>query len=277
MHTNDNPVVVSWGGGVQSKALALMVLNEDVRIAHYPRPALWLFADTGHEPRKISAQVERFGNMLMDAGMAFEVVGRDEKLMDHVLSRAEAGEGGISMPPVYVDRRKRGGRMPVWRGCTRDFKANLLDRRGKAWLAERGHKQAVKWYGISYDEIQRMRTPDRAWYTNAYPLIDAKMRRTDCIGILRDAGVDPVRSACTFCPFHSNEEWRAIRDDPQDWAEVVAFERRLRAAYEARGTVAGLESIPSLHESGLPIDQAPIDTSQEGFGWGNECAGICGV
>lgn len=39
---------------------------------------------------------------------------------------------------------------------------------------------------------------------------------------------------------------------------VVEFERRLRAAYIAHGHVAGLASIPSLHVSGLPIDEAPI-------------------
>jgi hypothetical protein len=255
-----------------------MVLTDDARLRPFGRPSLWLFADTGDEPRRVYAHVEEWGNRITDGGMEFARVKRDgPSLSEHTLTRAEAGQRGISMPPVYVERRDKPGRMPMRRGCTRDFKTNVLDAAGLAWLKARGETRAAKWYGISFDEVQRTRTPDRAWYDNVYPLVDLRLRRTDCLTMLAAAGFDAPRSACSFCPFHSNEEWRRVREDADDWQDVIDFERRLRAAYVAHGHVAGLATIPSLHPSGLPIDEAPIDTAQEGFGWGNECAGVCGV
>lgn len=66
----------------------------------------------------------------------------------------------------------------------------------------------------------------------------------------------PPRSACIGCPFHSDHEWRDMRDNrPEEWADAMKFDRALR-----------------------PLDEAPIDgnTAQADL-WGEECAGMCGV
>ncbi len=43
-------VAVSFGGGVQSTALAWLALSGDDRLPCVP--PLWIFADTGDEPRR---------------------------------------------------------------------------------------------------------------------------------------------------------------------------------------------------------------------------------
>lgn len=271
-------IVCSWGAGVQSTAIALLV--EQGRL---PRPDLWLFADTGDEPRAIYSHVRRWRPRLEALGEFRVVRSSRGRLSDHVLSKVRKGEGGISMPPMYVDRLKRSGRMPIRRGCTRDFKVRTMDREIRAWAnVPRGYKGKPivrHWLGISTDEAQRAKSSQVAWRRFEYPLLCIGLSRTDCVGILQEAEENAVKSACVFCPFHSNAEWRKIRSNAEDWAAAVAFEREVHRAWDTHGSVAGLKSRPTLHPSGLPLDDAPIG-SPEDDPWqdfDNECAGVCGV
>ncbi len=84
---------------------------------------------------------------------------------------------------------------------------------------------------------------------------------------------------CKFCPHHSDFEWRRLRsEEPKDFAKAVAFERRLISAWEQNKGVAGLKTRPSLHRSGLPLDEVEFDAQGDLWGsWDNDCAGVCGV
>jgi hypothetical protein len=61
------------------------------------------------------------------------------------------------------------------------------------------------------------------------PLLDLRLRRTDCIGIIRDAGLPvPPKSACWFCPLHSPEDWADMRrSDPDLFARACDLEDQL--------------------------------------------------
>jgi hypothetical protein len=85
--------------------------------------------------------------------------------------------------------------------------------------------------GISQDEISRMKTNQIKYIQNVYPLVEKKMRRSDCITWMEDNFYPtPPRSACTFCPYHSNEEWLKIKNgDPDEWKEVVEMDRAIRS------------------------------------------------
>lgn len=147
------PIVCSFGAGTQSSAIAQLVLE-----GRLPRPALWQFADTGEEPPSVYANLALWKSLLEAAGMNFMIVRRKERLSDHALDRARNGQGSISLPPMYVDRKKRAGR-------------------------------------------------------------------------------------------------------------------------EEHGTIAGLDSRPSLHKSGTPLGELDFAGAQQEMfgGWGNDCAGVCGV
>jgi hypothetical protein len=273
---------VSFGGGVQSTALAWMALrgHADLLSWQSPLPALWLFADTGDEPIAVYEHVDRMERELVGAGFEFRRVSAG-KLSDHVLERAEAGEGGISLPPLFVASDGREA-MPVRRGCTRDFKIKPLDRAARAHFGVPRRAQdwagepVRQWYGISADEGQRMRISQDRWRTFAYPLVELGWTRSRCLDYLDSIGESAPRSACVFCPFHSADEWRRVKDAPGDWAAAVAFEARLHAAHNEHGQIAGLRTKPFLHRSRVPLADVEFNR-QEAFSFDDECAGVCGI
>lgn len=88
----------------------------------------------------------------------------------------------------------------------------------------------------------------------------------------------PPRSACSFCPFHSDDEWRNLKENhPEDWSKAVQFERNLIAASAKQEVLKGT---PYLHESCVPLDQVDLKT-RPSHGqlnlFRNECTGLCGV
>ena len=137
-----------------------------------------------------------------------------------------------------------------------------------------------QWVGISLDETQRMRDSTDKWRRFRYPLIQkTPMRRAHIIRYLASKQVAAPRSACTYCPFHDNAEWKRIRAEPAEWQKAIDFEAAVHAAYDEHGHVAGLASKPYLHRQRVPLAEVNLGDDQlEMFGgMDNECAGVCGV
>lgn len=275
---------VSFGGGVQSTALAMLVIERHpdlIRAMGDVQPELWLFSDTGDEPQAVYKHEAVMRQRILDAGMDYKRVTAG-KLSEHVLDKAKRGERGISMPPMYVSTRT-GDTMPVRRGCTRDFKIKPLDKCAKKHFeVPRGYKGepfVAQWYGISSDEAQRMKIAQDKWRTFEYPLVKMGWSRRRCLDYLSDLGISAPRSACVFCPFHSAEEWKKVLAVPAEKAKVIDFERQLHAAWDEHGSVAGLETRPYIHSSRIPIEDVDHDKGQRSLwdSWDEECAGICGV
>lgn len=259
---------MSFGGGVQSTAIALLVEQGKL-----PQPDSWVFADTGDEPDEVYEHVERWKNRIDLA-----VVRVGPSLMDAYLDGISKGENP-PQPPLWIeDPSDPRGRMPMRRQCTERWKIRPI----KAWLKKRfdivngAGPQVVQWLGISTDEAHRMKPAHAGWYSIAWPLIDLGMRRTDCLKLLADAGEQAPRSACRYCPYHGNDEWRRLRKNASEWQKIIATERAIHKHWETHGKISGQASRPTLHKSGLPIDEVDLD-SQQSFGWGNECSGMCGV
>jgi hypothetical protein len=80
--------------------------------------------------------------------------------------------------------------------------------------------------GISTDEAHRMKPSREAWSVHRWPLIEKGMSRWDCIQWMAKHGYpEPPKSSCIGCPFHSDNEWRALRDDPESWADAVEIDK----------------------------------------------------
>lgn len=252
--------VLSLGAGVQSSALLLMAdagMFDD-------RPDVAIFADTGAEP---GAVYEWLDWLEQHVTIPIERV-QAGNLRDDIMS-ATRGERRVSNPPVFVDTDGKAG--IVIRGCTRDYKVRPIEKR----LRELRHGGKVEqWFGISLDEVQRMRDPRLDWMVNRYPLIDLGMSRHDCLLWLeRNGHPTPPRSACTFCPYHSDDEWRRLRDnDPDAWAEAVDVDAAIRDGLPTRGQAYLHRSLKPLHLVDLAT---PEDRGQLNFD--DECEGLCGV
>lgn len=92
----------------------------------------------------------------------------------------------------------------------------------------------INWIGISLDEVSRMKPSWEKWSQHRWPLIEADMTRHDCLRWMEKNGYPkPPRSACTYCPFHSDSEWRRMKiDTPAEFESAVLFEKKMQAARE---------------------------------------------
>lgn len=269
--------VLSWGAGVQSTAIALLIERGDL-----PKPDVIMWADTGSEPEAVYAHVEKWRDRL-NALAPFVVVrkgGKRPALHDAVIAKARTGKGSNTLP--FFLRDKNGGQPSfVRRGCTSNYKTIPLNQEAERMSKRLGFNGYRWWLGISRDEIQRMKVD--AWH----PLIEnfgggfrsEAYRRSDCLSIIADAGETAPRSSCVFCPFRTRDEWQAL--STPDRALVMRLDAELEAGFAKVGKHGSLKDRPYLRVDCTPADsdswfeQAP--DPQMSFGWDNECAGICGV
>lgn len=261
--------ILSLGAGVQSSTLALMAAAGEVT----PMPVAAVFADTGDEPASVYSWLD-----WLEKQLPFAVMRASNKtsLSAHVFSAIERGER-VSKPPLFTlpDTPSQAEGL-LTRDCTKDFKVSVIQRAVREIMRQQGATKVVQWIGISLDEAIRMK-PSRVGYsTHRWPLIEKRMTRHDCLRWMESHGFPkPPRSACVYCPHHSNAEWRRLRDEePEAWDRAVDFDRRIRT---------GIHKVRAkcfVHRDCVPLDQVDLSTDSErgqGLLWGNECEGMCGV
>ena len=133
--------------------------------------------------------------------------------------------------------------------------------------------------GISTDEFKRMKPSRDKWWVARCPLIESRVSRKSCLDWMEKKGFPlPPRSACVFCPFHSDLEWRRLKnEEPEEFANAVEFEKRIQEADEHNET---MRAKPFLHNSCIPLAEIDfrndIDRGQQLL-WDEECEGMCGV
>lgn len=273
----DETVIVNFGAGVQSTAIAMLAIEKNdffMRTLDGRLPKHWIFADTGDETAETYRHLEFMRERLEAEGFVLHVVVNKPglTLSQHVLS---GEKGGVSLPPFFV-ADKSGGYVPVMRCCTKDYKVRPIKRLINKLHGRKYREEITQVFGISADEAQRMREPDKQSLVFKYPLVSMGWKRSHCQSYLRDMGIRAPRSSCRYCPFHRNDEWRRIKSQPEEWAKTVQFERDVHALYDKQG-LAGLKTKPYLHSSRVPIDEIDFDAQIDLFTMDDECAGVCGV
>lgn len=266
---NDPIHIISLGAGVQSSTMALMAACGEIT----PMPVAAIFADTQHEPGAVYDWLE-----WLIAHLPFPVVKISRGSLQEHLLRVYWSEKNEKMTscgfPAFV-LNPDGTQGLMSRQCTRDFKSDPVEKETTKQMREHGSKRSVRWLGISLDEISRVKDPRRSTVDHRYPLIELRMNRGDCLAWMQKHGFpEPPRSACTFCPYKRNEEWRRLSQE--EFNAAVAFERELQGTH-ANGSLVG---VPWLHRSMKPLDQVDLSTEEERGQlnmFNNECEGMCGV
>ena len=137
--------------------------------------------------------------------------------------------------------------------------------------------RVIQWIGISLDEVHRMKPSRERWQQNRWPLVDAGMKRHDCLRWMEAHGFPkPARSACYFCPYKSNAEWRRLRDEEPGYFQAAID---LEVHFGAQKARAGVNGQLFFHASRVPLSQVDFSTAEErgqGSLFGNECEGMCG-
>lgn len=268
--------VLSLGGGVQSSVLALLAASGEVR----PQPDYAIFADTGWEPQPVYDHID-----WLEGQLPFPVirVTAGDIRQDLLSGQNSTGQAFTSIP-VFITSPDGRKTSIVKRQCTREYKLSPIESELRDLLGL-GYRERVPegvftelWIGISTDEAAyRMKGSRQKWIDHRWPLIERGWSRGDCRAWFDEQHPGRVlpRSACIGCPYHTDAEWREMREhDPVSWADAVLVDDALRSTQRAErfgGQVF-------LHKSRIPLDQ--ID-----FGGGSrqlslfeeECEGICGV
>lgn len=265
---------ISLGAGVQSSCLAYMAAEGEFE----DKVDAAIFADVGAEPQSVYNYLEHLKETLPFP--VYTVTHKDGLLADIV----NGVNGERSSSPPFYTKSENGEMAIVLRKCTRDFKIRPLMKKQKE-LAGLTRKRLPKspvvssWIGISLDEIQRMKMSREKWCENRFPLIEKRMSRHDCMMWMEKRGYKmPPRSACWFCPYHSNHEWRRLKnEEPEEFEKAVALDKMIRPNF------GGLKQQVYLHKSGLPLDEVDLRTDEEKGQttffdtWNNECDGMCGL
>lgn len=296
---------LSLGAGVQSSVLALMAARGEVS----PVPDAAIFADTHAEPAAVYRWLDWLEKQLpypvrrVSAGSLTEESLRvrtsqksGEKYIGHMIPAytlvvlekwmcSNCGTPATNQAVTcdecgwnkfHVGRFNENG--TLFRQCTDKHKLTPLKREVDKL---RAGEPATVWIGISWDEIQRMKESVRKGVQHRWPLIERRITRQKCVEWMEANGYPtPPRSACTYCPYHSDREWRRLRDtDPESWADAISYEKRLQ---DAAAQVPRLSGVPYLHPQRVPLEQVNLTDYDENQGqlWNtmqNECAGMCGV
>lgn len=280
--------VVNLGAGVQSTVLYL--LSREGRI-----PCdVAIFADTGEEPQAVYRHLgwlltlESPPILIRSAGCLGDDLQHGRNSTGHRFASIPAftASDHRTRPPGPV----RPGR--VRRQCTSEYKIEVIERTIRRDLLGLKPRQRIprgtivyQYFGITMDEAGRAargrrRFEKMAWARPVYPFLDMGWTRNDCLNWLKGRVPHPVpRSACVFCPFHTNREWLDLkRNDPAGWSRAVAIDEALRR--DGNVVNRSMDQKLYLHRRCLPLSEIDFETmatemvNPMAVG---ECQGVCGV
>lgn len=272
--------ILSLGAGVQSTALYLMLARGEV----LPQADAAIFADTRDEPEGV---YDHLRWLLAQPGPPILV--RSKGRISGDLAR---GERVASIPAFTADGEGRVGMMR--RQCSKEYKVDVINRTIRREICGGAPGRPlprdisiVQYIGISLDEVARAariaaNNGKRRGWSVRFPLIEKQMSREDCVEYLADkVPHETPRSACVFCPYHSDAEWARVKANPADWAHAVAVDASLR-----RPDVIAQRRLRQelyVHRSCKPLDQVELKPEPPAkralqllMSW--ECVeGVCGL
>jgi len=261
--------VLSLGAGVQSSTVALMI-----EYGELPMVDCAIFADTQNEPKYVYDWLQ-----YLKSRVSYPV---------HIVSKGNLKEDMLSSKynflaiPTYTINNKTGKKGFTMRQCTNEYKIQPIYQKIRRLLGLKKYQRVPKGtmiemvIGISRDEMVRCKESRLPYIKNDYPLVfDKKFNRGDCMEWLKNHNHPlPKKSACTFCPYHSNDFWLDIKNnDKEMWKEVVEVDRKIRNATRKP------EDEVFLHKSYVPLEEADLDPNKDQMDMFNDICdeGMCGV
>lgn len=188
--------LISFGGGVNSVALTILLVNEGWR-------GPIVFADTGCEWPETYEYLDLFEREWL-APRGLEVTrlrGLPWQRVKKGMSLIEYCEQAHVIPSAHR------------RWCTIEWKLKAVGRWAEANNVEMQH------IGIAADESRRQPNKSR-------PLCERGITREECLQITAAEGLPlPPRSSCFFCPLQKQAEWRRLwQQHPELYERAVQLE-----------------------------------------------------
>ena len=188
---------LSFGGGVNSVAMMLLLLDEGVEFE-----AVYVWMPDWPETHD-------YLMMLEEKGYPITVITGGETVR------------GVKEGNLYEyawSQRMVPQRKPRW--CTARFKVETM----------------LKYYqtpsfvniGIGLDEAHRAKMSSTSGMEHRFPLIEREVDRKGCIEIIKHHGLPvPIKSGCYICPFQRKSQFRQLRRlHPDLFCKLVNLEKR---------------------------------------------------
>jgi len=175
-----NEIVLSFGAGVQTTALAILIAEGKVAADRV------VFADTGAEKPETYWFMEQYTKpLLAKHGLQIEtVVSRHGRLEDYCMK--------YRMIPSTIETKR-------W--CSWKFKIDPINAHLKGV-----ERETI--IGFSADEVGRATRRSDA----LFPLIEQGMKVADCQDVIKAQGWPiPLKSSCFFCVFQGPIEWNWLK------------------------------------------------------------------
>lgn len=273
--------IISLGAGVQSSCLALMCAKGEIS----PMPDFAIFSDTQDEPESVYKWLEQLKALLPYPVYIVTAGSLSKESLKMRVTKDGRKFSRINIPFFTKSAKGKLGKI-VFRSCTADFKIKPIMKEARARCKiKRGQKyiSVTQYIGISWDEWHRCKPSRDAWAQSRWPLIEKRMTRQSCLEWMERNGYPkPPRSSCVYCPFHSNKEWKRLKqEEPEAFERAVQFEKDMQLA---KKNSENFDSTPFLHKSCTPIEQVDFrddfDKGQMDIFGGDHphCEeGMCGV
>ena len=268
--------VLSLGAGTQSTVLALMA---EEGWGGLEKPDMAIFADTKWEPPHVYEHLD-----WLEKQLSYKVVRVSAgDIRENVLNGVTPDGNKFLDIPVFLINTD-GTKSVAARQCTTHYKIKPIHKELRKILKlEPGKRapmnvQVEMWMGISADEANRMKPSRDEWITNRFPLIDMDLSRAQLYTWFSERYPDRYlpRSACVGCPYHTNMEWKWLKEnDPKSFQDAVSIDKAIREIPHIRGTLRG-EGY--LHRDRKSLDSVDFNQTEDYVSFmANECEGLCGV
>lgn len=227
---------LNLGAGVQSTTVYL--LAHEVSLWGEELLDFAIFADTGDEPKAV---YEHLSWLQMIGRIPIMVRTRGRIGDDLKRGRNSTGQRFASIPAFTTETEGKQGGMTK-RQCSKEYKTEVIERAIRRDIVGLKPRQRMpsdvfvkQYFGISLDEAARARriqerVGKHKWSEAKFPLLKLGWTRADCLKFLADKVPHEVpKSACVFCPYHSDAEWLKIQSVPSDWQRAVEIDAALRS------------------------------------------------
>ena len=256
--------IISLGLGVQSTALYMMS-----SLGRIDRADHAIFADPGAELPQTYQILEYLTDWAKyNDGIPIHVTDERNLYKDLLAQQNSQGKRFASIPAFT----ENGGM--IRRQCTGEYKIQPVIKKTRELHGLKPRQRmpmTEMWLGITLDEIQRAKVSQLPRITYHYPLIDQRMDRADCIRFFKEKNFPvPPKSSCVFCPYHSNKNWKELKEKlPEQFEQAVQVDKAIRDSSNR-----GLKEPIYLHRSCTPLDRVDFGDQLELF----MCEeGFCGL
>jgi 3'-phosphoadenosine 5'-phosphosulfate sulfotransferase (PAPS reductase)/FAD synthetase len=255
--------VLNFSAGTQSSVLLWMVLRGEIQI---PENFIVLQADPGME----NSDTYRYSEMMRGLCKTAQVpyfVAPGPSLYQDLVELSNTDKSRLDNPPYWTKNEKgKVGRLK--HKCTYTYKIAPMDRFIRRYLEEQfgisskskrmGEGIVEKWIGFGYDEVLRIKPPNRKYVRFCFPLIDLGWDRDKVNEYYTENNLPkPPRSVCNACFANGVSFLKEMyQSRPKDWRQAVEVDKAVRDWSQI-----GINDTVFVSPTAKPLEQL----AEEGF------------